>query len=399
MGDDAAGRPAALVVIHYFPPHVGGMEIVAVSQAASLARRGHPVTVVTCAHEGGLPRTDDASGYRVRRIRALNFIERRFGVTFPVIGPVGAWRLVRAVRRAEIVHIHDVFYMTSHVAVLAAKLLRRPYFLTQHVALVPHPSRLVMGVQRLVYATIGKLAFRGAERVVVYNARVRDFVVGKGVPADRVLLNHNGIDTDLYRPLGTEQRAKAEFRQRYGLPADRPIALFAGRLVPKKGYDLVMGAASPGWTTVIVGDGAGAPVEGGPDVVMFGAATQEQMADLYRMSDVFVFPAEGEMLTLVMQEAMASGLPVITTDDPAYGEYGLDRERIAFVQREPGAIRDAIAAVLTEPGRAAAMSAYSRQLAEERFTWEANYVAEYAIYPAGTDTPGEVAAIVPSLAG
>jgi peptidoglycan/LPS O-acetylase OafA/YrhL/glycosyltransferase involved in cell wall biosynthesis len=404
-GRRAVGAPAerlrspVLIVMHYFPPHIGGMEEVGGAQAASLAAKGHPVEVLTCAHGRGLPRTEPVAGYRVRRVRALNFLERRYGVTFPIIGPLGAARIFRQVRRTDVVHIHDVFYPTSHVAVAAARLLRRPYYLTQHVAMVPHPSRLVMTAQRLIYSTVGGSALRHAARVVVYNARVRDFVVEMGVAPGSVVLNHNGIDTDVFSPQ-PDEGGKADLRRRYGLPADRPVVLFVGRLVPKKGFDLVIRAASPEWTTLIVGEGAGAPTGGGPDVVMFGAAGRRQLVDLYRLSDVFVFPAEGEMLTLVMQEAMAAGLPVVTTDDPAYREYDLDRELIAFVERGPEPIREAIATVLSTPGRAAAMSSYSRSVAVERFGWAGNYTREYSIYPAPADAPEpEGVELVPNLAG
>lgn len=406
-GGSALAGGRALVVIHYFPPHIGGMEEVATAQAASLARRGHPVRVVTCSHSRGLGRTGEGDGYQILRVPALNFIERRFGVTFPVIGPLGALRVAREVRRADLVHVHDVFYPTSHAAVLAARLLRRPYFMTQHVAMVEHPSRLVMAVQRLIYSTVGRYALQRAERVVVYNAIVREFVVSLGASPDRVVLNHNGIDTDRYAP-AADQVAKAELRARYGLPADRPVALFVGRLVPKKGYDLVIEAGCEEWTTLVVGEGAGSRPAARPGVVLFGAASREQLVDLYRLSDVFVFPAVGEMFTLVMQEAMAAGLPVVTSDDPAYAQYGLDRSRIGFVRREAGAIRDAIRVVLRDGRLAAEMGAYSRAVATERFSWERNYHVEYAMYPdvaapgvaglvgSGAQEEGE---LVPNLAG
>jgi glycosyltransferase involved in cell wall biosynthesis len=242
---------------------------------------------------------------------------------------------------------------------------------------------------------------RRAEQVVVYNARVRDFVVSRGVDPGRVLLTHNGIDTGRFAPPPEEsaEAVKAELRSRYGLPPGRPVALFVGRLVPKKGFDLVTAAASSRYTTLIVGEGAGSPPPAGPGVVFFGPATKDQLVDLYRLADVFVFPAVGEMFTLVMQEAMAAGLPVVTTDDPAYQAYGLDRERIGFVERDADAIRRMVTGILDSPERAAAMGRYSRRLAVERFSWEANYRREYAVYASGAGQPPEEVRLVPGLAG
>jgi D-inositol-3-phosphate glycosyltransferase len=390
LSEPEAGR--VLVVIDFFPPHVGGLEEVGRAQARSLAERGHPVTVITCAHrrdavgEEAVP-----DGYRIRRVPALNFIERRWGVTFPLVSPLLLRRMLREVRRAEVVHIHDAFYPLSHVAFLACLIAGRPFHMTQHVAVVDHPSRLVVAVQRVIYAMAGRPMFRRAVSVVAYNARVRDFVVGHGAAPGRVCMQHNGIDTGWFTPADTA--AKVELRRRYGLEADRPVVLFVGRLVPKKGARLVIESASPSHTTLVVGQGADVPDRIPAHVVMFGVADRDQLRDLYRLADVFVFPAVSEMFTLVMQEAMASGLPVVTTDDPAYAEYDVDRHLIAFVPRTAPALAAAIGGILSDPARAAAMGEYSRRLAVERFSWDVNYPSEYELYgiagDAGRPRPAE----------
>jgi glycosyltransferase involved in cell wall biosynthesis len=353
------------------------MEAVAQAQVNSLIDKGHKVEVITCSHARRLAMREQDAGYMLRRVRALNFLERRFGVTFPLIGVRAAAAIARSVRRADMVHVHDVFYMTSWIAFLAAVVQRRNIYLTQHVAMVDHPNRGVMAVQKLIYATIGKLMFRRVQRIVVYNARVRDFVIGLGAHPSNVVLNYNGIDTSAFSPVSHEERL--ELRKRYQLPVDRPIALFVGRLVPKKGFDLVMRAACPEYLTLLVGEGTDLPAST-PDMYVFGPADTSQLAHLYRLSDVFVFPAVGEMLTLVMQEAMASGLPVVTTDDPHYSEYGLDRDNICFVERDPQIIRRAVIEIVGSRERRLAMGSYSRWLALERFSWNVNYEREYAIY-------------------
>jgi D-inositol-3-phosphate glycosyltransferase len=391
----AAGEPHAgrvLVVIDFFPPHVGGLEEVGRAQATSLARRGHPVTVLTCSPDRRLPAEETTStGYRVLRVLALNFIERRWGVTFPFVSPLLLARMMREVRRADLVHIHDAFYPLSHVAFLACLLTRRPFHMTQHVAVVDHPSRLVVGVQRLIYATAGRAMFRRASSVATYNARVRDFVVANGAAPAQVAMQHNGIDTAWFTP--ADQAAKAELRRRYGLDERRPVVLFVGRLVPKKGARIVIESARPSRTTLVVGEGTDVPRQIPDHVIMFGPADRDQLRDLYRLADVFVFPAVSEMFTLVMQEAMASGLPVVTTDDPAYAEYDVDRRLVALVPRDPSAVAGEVEAILSDQERATAMSQYSRRLAVERFSWEANYPSEYALYhhnvPAGGPAPSD----------
>ncbi len=367
------------LVVHYFAPHVGGMEEVVKKQAESLVAAGHQVTVFTCRPGAGVPLRETMGGYEIRRLRALNFIERKFGVTFPLVSPLTFLRFLREFRGYDAVHIHDVFYMTSHAAAFAAWLWRMPVYVTQHVAMVDHPSRLVMVVQQLVYGVFGRRIFAQARRIVCYNTNVRDFLLGFRVPERKILLNYNGVDVAYFSPVDAAQ--KLALRQKYDLPVDKPVVLFVGRLVPKKGFDIVYAAHDPAWTTLLVGGGHdAAELPEKPGLVFFGTATHERLRDLYRLSDVFVFPAIGEMLTLVMQEAMASGLPVITTNDPAYGQYQLDDTKLHFVERTPQAVGQAIRDVLADEKAHAVKSAYVRQIALARFSWQANYPQELAIY-------------------
>jgi glycosyltransferase involved in cell wall biosynthesis len=373
-----------VVVSHYFLPHVGGIEQVVARQCQSLRQRGHDVTLVTSAHRKVEPdaTASFSAPFRVRRSRALNLLETRFGVPFPVPGPAMLRHLWREIGRADRVHLHDVFYLPSQLAFLVAWLRRRPFHVTQHVALVDHPNRLVMAVQKAIYRTVGGLMLRRALSVITYNVIVHDHVLGLGVDPDKAALINNGVDVTYFVPATPEE--KRALRRRFQLPEERPVVLFVGRLVPKKGHDLVLSAASDSHTTLIVGEGVVTHDADRPNVVLFGPATQPQLRDLYRLSDLFVFPAAGEIFTLVMQEAMACGLPVITTDEPGYGRYGITPGMIRFCPRTPEAVAGAVRSLLDDDHLRQAMSAYSRRLAEVGFSWESNYNREYEMTHGGS---------------
>jgi D-inositol-3-phosphate glycosyltransferase len=368
-----------LLVAHYYWPHIGGMEVVVEKQAKSLVERGHQVTIVTCRPDRHAPRTESKDGYSIERIPALNFIENTFGVTFPIIGPWVLLRLLRLVRAHDIVHIHDVFYMSSHFAALACVLQGKHFFLTQHVAMVDHPRLLVMVGQRLMYGTIGQLLFRQAQKIVSYNHTVRQFLIAQGIAQDNLVTHYNGIDTTYFHPVDIEVRRN--LRQKYGLPLDRPIVLFVGRLVPKKGYDIVYKARSKDYFTLIVGAGRRPDyIVSDDDVKLFGPASSMQLKDLYAISDVFAFPAIGEIFTLVMQEAMASGLPVVTTDDPGYKSYDFSRKHIRLVARNSSALRSALQQITADTTRQNESKTYVREFALNNFDWQHNYDKEYSIY-------------------
>jgi glycosyltransferase involved in cell wall biosynthesis len=369
-----------VIVVHYFSPHVGGMEEVAKKQARSLVDAGHHVTIVTCRPDRKSSLHEYREGYEIIRLRALNFIEEKFGVTFPIISPLALMPMLRAIKSADLVHVHDVFYMTSHMAAFAAFLCNKPVYLTQHVAMVEHPNKFVMFVQHLVYGTFGVMLFDMAVRIICYNVNVQRFLLSKNVAEPKILLHYNGIDINYFHPVDADK--KIELRKKYGFDSKKPIVLFVGRLVPKKGFDIVVDTRSFEYQTIIVGTGEiPGHMQDAKNVTFFGPATQVQTRDLYQLSDVFVFPAIGEILTLVMQEAMACGLPIITTDDPAYATYGIDERRVKFVARNKKAIAEAVSEVLTDDRLRQRMSAYSRQIAESRFSWDINFNEELAVYP------------------
>ncbi|MFC8449245.1 glycosyltransferase family 4 protein [Kitasatospora sp. NPDC057223] len=380
-GPDRTARPyRVLLVSHYYPPHLGGIENVVRQEAVHLAARGVDVTVLTSGERGSVRQED---GVRVVRVAAWNGAERA-GVPFPVLSPAVLAAALRWARRADVVHLHDCLYLTSWTAGLAAFLTRTPHVLTQHVAMVEHPSALVRGVQRAVYAVAGRALLRRARRVLTLNASVAAFVGEYGARAERRRHLPNGVDTALFRPAeGAEERLLA--RKRLGLPADRTLVLFAGRLVPKKGYDLLLAAhdGTDRYDLVFAGDGDAQALAGRPGVHHLGTLAPERLAEAYRACDVFALPSTAEGFPLTVQEAMASGLPVVTTDDPGYAPYRLDRERVMLLPRDAAVLRGALAALAADEPLRARMGRYSRDCATTAFGWEEHVSALLGHYQDG----------------
>jgi glycosyltransferase involved in cell wall biosynthesis len=109
-----------LIVSTYFPPHVGGVEVVAEQQAQVLTRAGHDVVVATCRWNRREPASEERDGYLIRRLPANNFAERRLGIPYPVTGP-GHWTAMwTLVRWSQVVHLHDVLYQPPQIAAAAS---------------------------------------------------------------------------------------------------------------------------------------------------------------------------------------------------------------------------------------------------------------------------------------
>jgi glycosyltransferase involved in cell wall biosynthesis len=353
------------IFVHYQPPHVGGIEVVAERQAASLAAAPDAtVTVVTSACRAA-PGLTDSPGYSVRRIRAWNYFEERWNAVYPLFSPTLIWHGYRAVKGADIVHAHDAFYLTSFVAALWARLCRKPLILTQHVDFVPHPNPLVRFAQRLIYSTTGSFVLASSQRIIVLNSRVAAFLVTKGIDKSKVTFLPNGLDPDEFSPGDEEQ--KLALRRKYNLPADKLLALFVGRFVPKKGLFTLFDLPTIANLHVVFAGGAAPPGHARSDQHFLGLIDRRSMADIYRLSDIFVLPSQGEGFPVTAQEAMASGLPVIMTNDPAYDVYQLDNTLVKLVDPSSESIGGTLASIAVDCDLRRNMARYSRRYALQNF--------------------------------
>src|SRR5208337_3068589 len=143
----------------------------------------------------------------------------------------------------------------------------------------------------------------------------------------------NGVDTGLYRTLGAAE-TKAGLRREYDLPESGPVILFVGRFVEKKGISAMkrMAELRPDWTWAFAGWGPLDPSSwNAANVRVFSELRGPSMAALYRACDLFVLPSTGEGFPLVVQEALASGLPVVCGTDTL----GADPAMKAFVRGAP----------------------------------------------------------------
>jgi D-inositol-3-phosphate glycosyltransferase len=357
-----------LIVSAYAEPHPGGVEVVVGQQAGTLAALGYEVTVVTsrCGADRGAP--EGADGYTVVRVPAWNGLEDRRGVPVPVWSPSAVWQVFRLVRNADVVHVHDAYHWSSFLAAALTRVRRRPLFLTQHVAIVDHMAVVTL-VQKLIYSSVGRLLWRWAVTVTVYNPIVAEFLAEYGVPGSKINLTFNGVDTSEFRP--GQPGEVPLIRAKYGLKPELPVVLFVGRLVPKKGFHKLLEARSPSYQIVLAGPGK-IPDQIPAGVTFLGPVSRQELKSLYQASDIFAFPAVGEMLTLAMQEAMSCGLPVVATDHEAYARYELDSSGVALVPPEPEILRSTFLAIIGDPARRERMGNYSRRLAVGRFDWLAN---------------------------
>ncbi len=310
-----------LMVTHYFDSHQGGIEIVARNLYHGLVQR-------RCRVEWAAADVSPAHGEgdlgTVLPLKSWNGVERAMGVPFPVPAPLALLRLKNAIESADLVLMHDCLYLTNIAAMLMARWFRKPVMIVQHVGLVPYKNPVLRLMMRFGNGVIARQMLGAASQVVFISditKRYFDTVRYRRTP--RTVFN--GTDTEVYRPV-TSETEKSRLREKLGLPLDRKTALFVGRFVEKKGLRVLreMAALTPELQWMFAGSGPIDPADWGlTNVRVFTGLKGAAVAEVYRAADVFVLPSTGEGLPLVIQEALACGLPVVCTDETATADPAL----------------------------------------------------------------------------
>jgi glycosyltransferase involved in cell wall biosynthesis len=191
-----------------------------------------------------------------------------------------------------------------------------------------------------------------------------------------------GVDTELFHPRRRSQAYRLTLAAALGVPADAPLMLYVGRLVPEKNLELVfttfrelVGRPEARFHLVVVGDGIlrrkleAAWTEEFPGRVHFLGHISERarLADLYANADLFLHPNPKEPFGIAPLEAMASGTPLVAANSGGVTEYAT-ANNAWLAEPVPEAFREACLEVVTEPELRLERTARARQTAEA-YSW------------------------------
>lgn len=356
-----------LSVSNFFDTHGGGLERVAGHLSREFLYAGHSAAWAACDADGLPDNPATAIG-----LGCINPTERLTGLPMPLPGPRSIARLKRAVRGADVVVIHDALYVTSVLSMIFAKLHGKPAVLVQHIASIPFANPVLSGLMWLANNLVTRPMMAAADRIAFISAAVRDDLLGSP-PRRPAMLVFNGVDRSIFHPRA--KSAQRDARARWQLPDDAPLAVFVGRFVEKKGLRVIRALAErrPDIHFALFGQGPIDPREWGLcNVHPLGQQPQDVIADLYRAADVLLLPSVGEGYPLVIQEAMACGLPVACGEasaradpDAAMWLHGIDID-LGDPARSAENCAAALDRLAASPVDRAAMARY----AVDRYSWE-----------------------------
>jgi glycosyltransferase involved in cell wall biosynthesis len=346
---------------------VAGMETMTRDLVLGLSALGHGVGVTCLEDEGAL-----AEGLRENGVAVSLVPCPGIGANFRPDAALGAHF---ATLGCEVVHTHNGVWAKATLAAQAAG--------------IPAVINTLHGFahgEPWFHEPFRWWGARHTDKIVAVSASLRDHLIEKThVPASRVTVLPNGIDTDRFAP----GRRSGALRERFAIHPDAPLVGCIARLDPVKEHALLLAAFSrillshPDARLVLVGDGplrgaleAQVAATGLSHAVLFAGNCPDPVP-IYRDLDAFALASRSEGTSISILEALASGLPVIATavggtpDLLCGGECGLlvpsgDAEALANaiirVLDEP-----ALKAHLAEAGRARAVSAFSQTAMVEAY--------------------------------
>ena len=372
MTQPDTGKLRVALLTREYPPEVYGGAGVHVTY---LARELAPLVDLT-VHCQGADRPDAVAHRPWELLADANQALRVVSTDLSMAAAVGS---------AQLVHSHTWYAnLAGH---LASMLYGIPHVMTMHSLEALRPWKAEqLGGGYAVSTWCERTAASAAAAVVAVSDGMRADILAAypEIPAERVWVIRNGIDTSEYRP-----DPNTDVLERYGIDLARPYVIFVGRITRQKGVPVLLRAAS-------------GLIPEAQLVLLAGAAdTPEQLAEVTELVDglrasrsgvfwipemlpkpdviqllshatVFAIPSVYEPLGIVNLEAMACGTAVVGSRTGGIPEVVADGETGLLVPPgEPEPLAEALNVLLRDPDRAEAMGQAGRKRAVSEFGWPA----------------------------
>lgn len=297
-----------------FHPHLGGVEELTRQLALAQRIRGLSPVIVTNRFPKSLPAIEEVEGIEVLRhvfrVPEPNWRQMGGWLRYGVSTRLSIARQLRA-RRADLVHVQCVS-SNGRYALLASKDLKVPLVVTMQGELTMDATDVY---QRSAQLRRSWRALLGSAAVITacshFTLREAEAAYGCAF-GDRGRVVYNGINASDFYAIDPITR-------------DRPYVLGLGRLVPQKGFDLLIRAFErlstefPDHELLIAGDGLSRSLlerlardsSVGARIHFIGAVTHSVALQLFAGASAFVLSSRHEPQGIVVLEAMASGTPVV----------------------------------------------------------------------------------------
>ena len=346
-----------------FPPLGGGGARVVYGLSKELVRAGHEVDLVTMGFQG-LPKHEQVNGVNVYRVPCIRI--RKSMCYWPEMLPYVclAVQLILRLRKQNrygISHTHFIF-PDGLVSYLINKISRLPYIITAHGSDVPgyNPDRFKL-IHKLLLPLWKKIIYQ-AHQIVCPSEWLESLILKQNARPNTSKIP-NGIDVDKFKPNEDKQKR----------------ILIVTRMFERKGVQYFLKALEGinlDYEIHIIGSGPYLETlqEKAKNLItkvkFWGFLDNNSYAlkELYETSEIFVLPSEAENFPIVLLEAMAAGMAIVTTIGTGCTEVVGDAA-ILIEPRNPIAIREALVKLTSNYDLCKELGQAARRRLENNFSW------------------------------
>ena len=308
-----------LMISDVYFPRINGVSTSILTFQQELSKCGHDVHIVAPAYPAGHPIAANVMRIESRYV-ALDPEDR-------LMKPAKIHALLPQFRAQnfDLIHIQTPF-LAHYVGVKLARLLNIPTVETYHTFfeeyLYHYLPLLPKFITRRVTRSFSRSQCNAVDAVIVPSVAMRNVLQRYGCESP-IHVAPTGIQMEKFK-----SGIRSPFRASRGIPEDRPTLLFAGRVAHEKNIGFLLNVVArlkenhPDILLLICGEGPArrqlqhrSMRMGIADSVMFidYLDRETELLDCYRASDIFVFASRTETQGLVLLEAMALGVPVVST--------------------------------------------------------------------------------------
>jgi len=357
-----------VIISDVYFPRVNGVSTSIRTFRRELEELGHEVYLI--APDYGITTEDESGIFRVPARVVYVDPEDRMMRYAAVMALEGVLRELQP----DVIHIQTPF-VAHYAGVRLAQRLRTPTVLTYHTYFEEYLYYYIRFVPRFLLRWavrfLTRLQCRQVDAVIVPTRAFDAVLESYGVRTERHI-NPTGIELARFRG-GNRMR----FRHRHGIAPERPCLLFVGRLVHEKNIGFLLQVVAevrryiPDILFILAGEGPAEPalraqgaVLGLAENLLFigNLPTQQELIDCYRAADSFIFASRTETQGLVLLEAMALGVPVVSTAKMGTCDILAPARGAIVAAEELTAFSEAVIRLLGDQG-------LQRQLSEEGIQW------------------------------
>lgn len=371
-----------LHIVQSIQTDFGGLGLAALRYSESIAEAGANVVLFAARRSGEeIAHGDGCGRFSVVGVRS---VLSRFGSKNGFVSQVLALRKIILNGDFDILHVHGVWSPILAVAVFLAKFKGVPVIVSPHGSLEPWALEYRRLKKRLAMLAYQGRVLRGASMLVATAGQELESIRKLGL-CNPVAVLPNGVDSYL----GTPAKCSSQVRK----------ILFLSRIHPKKGIrDLILAWAKvrqDGWRIIIAGpdeNGHAAELQSlisslglSDDFEFPGLVVDEAKERCFAEASIFVLPTYSENFGIAVAEALARGVPVITTTGAPWEDVLL-HDCGWWVQPGVGGISQALSAAISTPSSILIeMGGRGKALVEEKYSWSrigksALLASEWVVY-------------------